>query len=101
MLASVPYAAGVNEDQITPGVLGFAVVVAMGVALFFLIRSMNKQISRIQAPKAADLKQAEWDRRQANAGPHGAPKAGEAGGDTAGTGDARNPATSSNGTSQD
>ncbi|HEY7484401.1 MAG TPA: hypothetical protein VH912_08040 [Streptosporangiaceae bacterium] len=54
----------VNEDQVTPGVLGLLVVVALGVALFFLIRSMNKQMSRIQAPREEDLKQAEWERRQ-------------------------------------
>jgi flagellar biosynthesis/type III secretory pathway M-ring protein FliF/YscJ len=54
----------VNEDQVTPGALGFLVVVALGVALFFLIRSMNKQIARIEAPYEEDLKQAEWERRQ-------------------------------------
>jgi Na+-transporting methylmalonyl-CoA/oxaloacetate decarboxylase gamma subunit len=47
---------------VTPGFLGFGVVVILGVALFFLLRSMNKQISRIEAPKEADLKQAEWER---------------------------------------
>jgi hypothetical protein len=58
--------AEVNEDTVSPGVLGFLVVVALGLALVFLIRSMNKQISRIQAPREQDLKQAEWDQRQAN-----------------------------------
>jgi hypothetical protein len=68
----------INEDQVTPGVLGFLVVVALGVTLFFLLRSMNKQIGRIKAPREADLKQAEWERRQAdssasgNGGPHSA-----------------------------
>jgi hypothetical protein len=57
-------AQGPSEDQVTPGVLGFLVVVALGVALFFLVRSMNKQISRIEAPSEEDLKQAEWERRQ-------------------------------------
>lgn len=55
----------IDEDTVTPGALGFLVVVAMGVALFLLIRSMNNQIGRIQAPKEADLKQAEWERSQA------------------------------------
>jgi hypothetical protein len=54
----------VNEDQVTPGVIAFLVVAALGVTLFFLIRSMNKQISRIQAPREEDLRQAEWERRQ-------------------------------------
>lgn len=40
------------------------VVFALGLTLYFLIRSMNKHISRIQAPREQDLKQAEWERRQ-------------------------------------
>lgn len=54
-----------NDDTVSPGVLGFGVFVALGVALFFLIRSMNKQIKKIQAPRAADMEQAEWERAQA------------------------------------
>ena len=38
-------------DDVTPGLLGFLVVAAMGVALVFLLRSMNKQFRKI-APKA-------------------------------------------------
>jgi len=38
-------------DDVTPGVLGFLVVAAMGVALVFLLRSMNKQFRKIE-PKA-------------------------------------------------
>jgi hypothetical protein len=55
----------VNEDQVTPGVGAFLIVAALGVTLFFLIRSMNKRISRIEAPSEDDLRQAEWERRQA------------------------------------
>lgn len=40
------------SDNITPGVLGFLVVAAMGVALVFLLRSMNKQFRKI-APDPA------------------------------------------------
>jgi hypothetical protein len=58
----VPLSIPLNDDTVTPGFLGFGVVVALGVALFLLLRSMNKRISRIQAPKEADLKQAEWER---------------------------------------
>jgi hypothetical protein len=57
----------VNEDQVTPGVTAFLIVAALGVTLFFLIRSMNKQISRIEAPSEEDLRQDEWERRQAEA----------------------------------
>lgn len=54
----------VNEDQVTPGVTAFFVVAALGVTLFFLIRSMNKRIARIKAPHEEDLRQAEWESRQ-------------------------------------
>jgi hypothetical protein len=54
----------VPEDAVSPGILGFTLVFALGLALYFLIRSMNKHISRIKAPREDDLKQAEWERRQ-------------------------------------
>lgn len=34
-------------SQVVPGVLGFLVVAAMGLALFFLLRSMNKQLRKV------------------------------------------------------
>lgn len=36
-----------SEQQVSPGVLGFVVVALLGLALFLLIRSMNKQIRKI------------------------------------------------------
>lgn len=57
----------VNEDQVTPGVIAFLIVAALGVTLFFLVRSMNKRIARIQAPSEDELRQADWERRQAEA----------------------------------
>jgi hypothetical protein len=46
------------SDNIEPGVLGFLVVAALGVALVFLLRSMNKQLRKItpdpSAPGADD-----------------------------------------------
>ena len=35
------------SDNVAPGVLGFLVVAFMGVALVFLLRSMNKQFRKI------------------------------------------------------
>ncbi|WP_205717820.1 hypothetical protein [Actinomadura soli] len=61
VLAAVP----LNDDTVSPGVLGFAVFVALLVATVFLLRSMNKQLKRIQAPREADLKQQEWERAEA------------------------------------
>ena len=50
VLAAVAASAPASDD-VTPGVLGFLVVAAMGVALVFLLRSMNKQFRKIE-PKA-------------------------------------------------
>ena len=41
------------SNNVAPGVLGFLVVAAMGVALVFLLKSMNKQFRKI-APKAEE-----------------------------------------------
>jgi hypothetical protein len=54
----------VPEDKVTPGALGFVIVLALGVALYLLIRSMNKHIAKIEAPSEEELKQADWERRQ-------------------------------------
>ena len=43
-LAATPAPAA---GQVVTGVLGFLVVAAMGVALFFLLRSMNKQLRKV------------------------------------------------------
>jgi len=34
-------------SQVVPGVLGFLVVAGMGVMLYFLLRSMNKQLRKV------------------------------------------------------
>jgi hypothetical protein len=36
-----------NSSNVEPGVLGFLVVAGIGVALVFLLRSMNKQFRKI------------------------------------------------------
>ena len=60
-LAAAASAASSSND-VEPGVLGFLVVAAMGVALVFLLRSMNKQFRKIDAnplePGAPDGEQA-------------------------------------------
>jgi len=44
-----------NSDDIGAGVIAFLIVAAMGVALVFLLRSMNKQLQKITpAPGAGD-----------------------------------------------
>ena len=50
VLAAVAASSSASDD-VSPGVLGFLVVAAMGVALVFLLKSMNKQFRKI-TPKA-------------------------------------------------
>jgi hypothetical protein len=40
-------AAAPAANTVVTGVLGFLVVAAMGLALFFLLRSMNKQLRKV------------------------------------------------------
>ncbi|WP_181449241.1 hypothetical protein [Nonomuraea aridisoli] len=38
----------------SPGLLGFVVVALIGFALYLLIKSMNKQMSKIEVPHEGD-----------------------------------------------
>ncbi len=59
VLAAVAASSSSTSD-IEPGVLGFLVVAAIGVALVFLLRSMNKQFRKITPdPEAPDGGQGE------------------------------------------
>jgi hypothetical protein len=54
-LGALAAVAASSPDDIGPGVLGFLIVAALGVALVFLLRSMNKQLHKVTpAPGAAD-----------------------------------------------
>jgi len=56
VLAAVAASSSASND-VEPGVLGFLVVAAMGVALVFLLRSMNKQFRKITPePEGAGTK---------------------------------------------
>lgn|GEM_PF-2503338 len=39
--------ANCNDDTVSPGVLGFAVVLLLGLAVFFLVRSFRKHLARV------------------------------------------------------
>ena len=52
-------AAASSSNDVEPGVLGFLVVAAIGVALVFLLRSMNKQFRKITPDPGADPAAAE------------------------------------------
>ena len=40
----------VADNNVNPGVIGFVVVASLGVATWLLIRSMNRQIKKIDLP---------------------------------------------------
>jgi hypothetical protein len=40
----------VSDNDVSPGVIGFVVVASLGVATWLLIRSMNRQIKKIDLP---------------------------------------------------
>ena len=42
--------ATVSSNDVTPGVLGFLVVAGMGLALWFLLKSMSKQLKKLPPP---------------------------------------------------
>jgi len=61
VLASAPAA-----SQVVPGILGFLVVAGMGLMLFFLLRSMNKQLRKV-VPDPAWRKEVSQAQAQAEA----------------------------------
>ncbi|MEU9831461.1 hypothetical protein AB0D67_07955 [Streptosporangium sp. NPDC048047] len=54
-MTSIVFAAAAQGD-VSPGVLGFLVVAAIGFALFLLVKSMRKQISKIDLPAERDTR---------------------------------------------
>ncbi|MEV8630071.1 hypothetical protein AB0395_00300 [Streptosporangium sp. NPDC051023] len=44
------------NDMVSPGLLGFLVVAALGLALYLLVKSMRRQISKIEVPSEAELR---------------------------------------------
>jgi hypothetical protein len=56
LLAGVLSASSNNStlNDVEPGLLGFLVVFFIGVALFFLLRSMNKQLHKLPPPEDPD-----------------------------------------------
>jgi hypothetical protein len=59
IVTAAELAAKVNNNNVTPGVLGFLVVAGIGIALYFLLRSMNKQLKKIPPPTEEELAAAE------------------------------------------
>lgn len=56
----------VADDRVTPGVLGFIVVALLGVATWLLIRSMNRQLRKVDFPEREQEQQDEPGNRESN-----------------------------------
>ncbi|MEV0175164.1 hypothetical protein AB0I00_29105 [Streptomyces sp. NPDC050803] len=46
----------VDEDKVTPGVLGFIVFAVMALAVWGLMKSMNKHMGKVSFPETPDPK---------------------------------------------
>jgi hypothetical protein len=64
MTQLVPLAAKeLDENRVTPGVLGFIVFAVMGVGVWFLMKSMNRHMGKVDFEEAPDPKQSAVDRK--------------------------------------
>ncbi|MFJ8788037.1 hypothetical protein [Streptomyces sp. NPDC102462] len=52
----VPLAKEVDENKVTPGVLGFIVFAVMALAVWGLMKSMNKRMQNVDFEEAPDPK---------------------------------------------
>jgi hypothetical protein len=50
----VSFAKEVDEDKVTPGVLGFIVFAAMALAVWALMKSMSRHMNRVDFAQAPD-----------------------------------------------
>ncbi|MFC7305245.1 hypothetical protein ACFQVC_13555 [Streptomyces monticola] len=50
----VPLAKEIDEDKVTPGVLGFIVFAALAVGVWLLMKSMNRHMGRVNFKEAPD-----------------------------------------------
>jgi hypothetical protein len=48
--AIVAVTRAVSDNDVSPGVLGFVVVATLGVGTWLLLRSMNRQLKKIDLP---------------------------------------------------
>ena len=50
----VPLAKEVDENKVTPGVLGFIVFAVMALAVWGLMKSMNRQLGKVDFEEASE-----------------------------------------------
>ncbi|WP_240662430.1 hypothetical protein [Streptomyces sp. WAC 06738] len=68
----VPLAEELDKNKVTPGVLGFIVFALLGVAVWFLLKSMNRHLGKVDFKEKTD---------RGDAGPGGSRPEGEGPGD--------------------
>jgi hypothetical protein len=66
ILAAVVAASSSSSDDVGAGATAFLIVAAMGVALVFLLRSMNKQFRKI-TPQPGPTNEADGEQAKASA----------------------------------
>lgn len=50
-----------DPNKVSPGLLGFIIVVIIGIAVWFLARSMAKQLRKLDADRVDEAEQGETD----------------------------------------
>ncbi|MFI9821618.1 hypothetical protein ACIHFC_14280 [Streptomyces sp. NPDC052013] len=64
----VPLAKEIDEDKVTPGVLGFIVFAVMALAVWGLMKSMNRHMNRVDFLEAPDPEAGEDDTKATASG---------------------------------
>ncbi|MFH8607912.1 hypothetical protein ACH4D5_10535 [Streptomyces sp. NPDC018029] len=64
----VPLAKEVDDDKVTPGVLGFIVFAVMALAVWGLMKSMNRHMRKVDFKEPAETESAEKEPVGAAAG---------------------------------
>ena len=93
-----PVVRAIQDQKVSPGVLGFLVVAALGVATWLLVRSMTRQMRKIDfsedaidvarqtRPDPGTVAVGEAGAGEPDKGPDGSPRAAAEGDDAAGPG---------------
>ncbi|MFF6951582.1 hypothetical protein ACFZAD_23360 [Streptomyces iakyrus] len=63
----VSFAKEVDEDKVTPGVLGFIVFAAMALAVWALMKSMSRHMNRVDFTQVPDPKAEQREQSPADA----------------------------------
>ncbi|MGW4105916.1 hypothetical protein, partial [Streptomyces sp. NPDC004976] len=58
----VPLAKELDEDKVTPGVLGFIVFAVMALAVWGLMKSMNRHMGRVDFEESQESQESEGPR---------------------------------------